>query len=268
MLAKLHSILTKPKVWVEPRELLGTQFAVVCAETGERQEPDWAEVEWLAQTYSRWILLPDSLAEQFSSSSRLRAFDCRQFDREVFINTACSLIHRTRMPMYRRVLGLLDEDGGSADMLYQLLKYYTSVKVVTRNLPRYRDAAQQMMEELGAPVLVNSSLSSLSDCVLILSPGQFSSQEDVRMPCPILTPSESHLQLKYRCQTITRLQAALPGDAKPPQGISSHLFAAALYTLCDLDAIEPLACNMLFCHQYTELNQVVLAIRQNAGVVL
>jgi len=247
---------------LEVRTFLDVSYGAITAEEG-RNGPDWAEIERAAREHTRWILLPEGL--HLPADSTLRRYQPQQFDREVLLNTACDIISRTRMPMYRRMLGLIDEEGRYSDMLEELLKYYTCVKVVTRNLAHYRFAAERMMQELGAPVLIAQELSSLSDCVLALCPGPYSSNEDFRMPCPVI--SSGGCSLRYRFDEFHGLQAGLPVASPPaPPGIHTHLFAGAFYELCGADWISPTAHYLLFNHKVSSLSEAVRTVALMAGI--
>jgi len=256
--AKLKGILSGPKSWVEPGEACGAQYAVIHATEGWRGL-DWEEIERLAMEYSRRILLPEGTAPP--PGSLLRPYTTDQFDRLVLLHTACSLIHRTRMPMYRRVLGLLDADGSHAYMLPQLLKYYTAVRVVTASRPLYEAASERMMEELGAPVMVDSEISSLSDCVLVLCPSAYVPDGECALSCPVLCGGTLRLRRRFDC--IDSLRVGLPAAAQPPEGISEHLFAGALYELCEAMSVRPVARSLLYNRRISSLDEAVHAVLQN-----
>ncbi len=266
--SRLHSILTKPKTWAEPKEINGANYSVIYAETDSSGQPDWRKVEYLAKDWSRWVVLPQALQDSLPTGSTLRVFNGEQFAADMLLHTACELIRQTRMPMYRRALGILDPQGNNAHMLYTLLKHYTLIKVVTNNLPLYEDAAEQMMDELGAPVLLSNQLSFLSDCVLVLAPEAFSSQEDVRLHCPVLCHSESSLKLQYRCDTLTQPLPALPKGGECPEQIDPALFAGALYTFCQGDVVQPVASTLLYSGVTVNMQQAATILLQKSGIKL
>jgi len=256
--ARLEGVFRPPKVWVEPRECCGAQYAALCAEPG-KNGLDWEEIEWLAKDYSRWILLPEGV--ELPPGSAFRQYRGDQFDRQVLLETACALIARTRMPMYRRILGLIDQEGGWADSLYPLLKHYTAIKVVTKSLSRYRFAGEQMMEELGAPIMVGDQLSALSDCVLVLCPEDYESPESFRLRCPVL--AGGRCVLRFRPDLLCGLEVALPGMDGCPPGISPHTLAGALYDLCDLRQISLTATRLLYNHKLSTLDEAVRGVLQS-----
>lgn len=261
ILGRLRGILSRPKAWVEPRECCGGQYVSLCFNLG-KNGPNWENIQRLAEEYAPLVLVPEGLNPPESSGLSVYT-PTSGFRRQVLLHTACEMIALTKMPMYRRVLGLIDVDGDWADQLFPLLRHYTSIKVVTRNLSRYRFAGEQMMEELGAPVLVGEQLSSLSDCVLVLSPVDFSSQEDFRLPCPVLTGGTC--SLRYRPLLMEKPEVGLPRFAEAPPGIPEHLFAAALYELCDVEGINLAAKHLLLGHKRSHLAEAAGEVMRCSG---
>lgn len=262
---RLREILGgKPRPLLEERALFGARYAVLRARGG-RDGPDWDEVVWAAREYARWILLPDGV--QLPQGSPLRAYVPDAFDREVLLRTACRLIAATRMPMYKRVLGIIDEHGRHTGMLPELLRHYTSVKALTRNAARYEQAAERMMYELGAPVLQVEGLSGFSDCALVLAPEAYSSQEDARLKCPVLAAKP--VKLRYRTDVVDRLCVSLPdtqaGDALP-EGIDTHLLAGALYELCGVRAFEPAAASLCINGRHARASEAARLILEASGL--
>jgi len=253
--AKMRRILKRPKVDPVPFEIKGAGFTIIRAELLSDGQPDWEEIAWVAKEYSRWIILPQNLSPDFAVGSGIKVFSTAQFDKEVLLKTVCRMLHFSQIPMYRRVVALLDDSGEHADMLFSLLHYCTSVKVVTRDLGLYEQSANKMMEKLGAPVFVSDVMSGLYDCVLALSPGNFSSGEDVSIPFPIAITEKSTLKLHRNCNMFTGLKAALPEGCSPPGEIDPHSLAGALYTLSGAGFIDPIAHNMLYSNRYVNIAQ-------------
>lgn len=253
----IFNILTKPKAHLDEAEALGAPFGLIRA-AARQGVPDWGRIEALADRFADRMLLPDGVIPP--EDSLIAGLRCPRHEKRVLLETACALIQRTRMPMYRRVLGLIDEEGDHADLLYPLLRQYTSVQVVTRNTAGYTAAAEEMMERLGAPVQVGTSLSLLSDCVLILAPGAAFGEEAQRLPCPVLCGDV--FDPPWPCRRITALEAAtFPElDQCCPQGISPHRLAGALYEYCDVDTGSYVARKMLYNSRLTDVADVVRAL--------
>lgn len=257
------NILTKPKASIEAREALGAVYGVIVAGLPMRAA-DWRRVAELADRYADRMLIPDGLEPPPPIA---RAVFPR-YERRVLLQTAVEIIKRTRMPMYRRIAGLVDMSGGYADFLYPLLRHYTSVKVITGRPALYEEQAERMMRELGAPVMVCENYSSLGDCVLIIAPdGIGTGATDGGIKCPVLSvrpPSENRPG-----DFITDLRVAAPPEILSicPCGIDPHQFMAALYEYCGVESVGFTAGRMMFRYREENLTRVVAAVMEASGTL-
>jgi hypothetical protein len=185
----------------------------------------------------------------------------------VLAETAAEIIRRSRMPMYRRVLGLIDRDGGFTDLPLGLLRHYTSVKVVTAREDLYEAVAEAAMEELGAPVMVGSTLSLLTDCVLILAPGPAMGEEEGSYPCPVLAGEGFKPSLP--CDLISDPEPAVSEELRGccPPGISPHRFAAALFEDSGLVTVEFAAAKLRLCWRQAKTEEIVKYVTERAGIL-
>lgn len=252
------NILTKPKARLETREAFGAVYGVIVVHLPIRAA-DWRRIIELAGRYADRMLLPAGLEAPPPVSEPLFS----SFERIVMLKTAIEIIARTRMPMYRRIVGLVDETGEYADLLFPLLHHYTAAKVLTGQTSFYLEQAGKIMDELGAPVIVCEDYQSLSDCVFIIAPDGISAAQ--RLACPVLakkppgTPQYSDF--------ITDLQVVPPPEAASlcPIGIEPHKFLAALYECCGVGAVATSAARMIWRYGISDLAQVVSAVVQAAG---
>lgn len=254
------NILTKPKARIEAREALGAAYGVIVAGLPMRAA-DWRRVASLAGRYADRVLLPVGL----EAPPPIAPAAFPRYERRVLLQTAIEIIKRTRMPMYRRVAGLVDTTGEHADFLYALLHHYTSVKVVTKQPTLYEAQAERMMAELGAPVMLRDDYSSLNDCVLIIAPDGVDTNE--KLKCPVLSikpPGENQ-----HSDFITDLRVAAPPEVLPlcPDGIEPHRFVAALYEYCGVEPSGFVAGRMTFRSREEDLSRVVLAVMEASGTM-
>jgi hypothetical protein len=246
------------------RTFCGAQYLLVEVAVSERGALDWREIERELASFAGRVLFPDSL--EVPEDVGLRPPRCERFGRAVLLRTACEIIVRTKMPMYRRILGLVDNTGEYADFLYDLLKYYTSVKVVTQAADVYTDAAQDVMERLGAPVFVGAQLESLAECVLILAPDPANLPASFRPECPVLTGSDT-LFAPGGWDIFSSLRVRLSGEALAgvPPGISPHLLAGALYEWEGKLVTELVAGKLLYNCKNASLAEAAEIVSRRAG---
>lgn len=262
----LSNILTKPTATWEEAEACGVRYGLVRAPRTRTAEPNWTAIAQLVGRFADRVLLPDDLV--LPPQSPLAPFCCPRFEQKVLLATACEIIKRTRMPMYRRIVGLIDPDGDYTDYLPVLLRHYTTVRVITENLQEYERAAAEMMDQLGAPVLIGTAPSILAECVLVVAPGRTFNDAGTTLPCPVLAGEQ--FDPPFRCHLISGLQAGGSPElaAQTPSGISPHRFAAALY---EDSGVLPtggfVAGKMLLDYKISDLPEVVRAVMQAAGTL-
>lgn len=255
-LRSIFDRMAGPKAWLEARSACGADFVVIKARIGKKG-PDWEQIRQLAGRYADRMLLPDSLLPP--EDSLIRQPLCATFDKQVLVHTACEIIQRTRIPMYRRVAGLIDLDGNHADMLFRLLKYYTSVRVVTNNFEKYFIESERMMEELGAPVLVGEELRSLEDCVLVVLP-QSIPEMSGKPPCPVLAGEQALLPSRWNIAAKLRPPPPAQLLSCCPAGIDPYRLMGALYEFCGVQSLPLVAEHILFNYKVSALSEVVQAV--------
>jgi hypothetical protein len=263
LLRRIRNQLIRPKMWLEAGECLGGRYAVLRVETSGGKI-DWEAVERICGSYAGKLLLPEGL--ELPKDGRLGRLPLRRFHEQVLVRTACDLVDRTRMPMYRRVLGLVDPQGKHAALLTELLKHFTSVKVLTGEAAIYREASYQAMEELGAPVLLAEDFGSFRDCVLVAAPSAVYTGMEATLPCPVLCGDA--FVAAGRFERIDSLQAAVrePVRACCPQAIRPHDFAAALYEYCGVDASDFRLESLRYNYRQTNLAEASAAVARLAGL--
>lgn len=229
LLEHLRFWLSPPQVEVKPCTAFDTPYRRICVPVVDG-DLDWGKISAIAEP----ILLPDNLL--LPPDSGIQALPCPKYEQQLLLETVCAIVARSRIPIYRRVLGLIDPDGGFADMLPQLLRHYAMIRVLTRASLRYAQIAENMMAEMGAPVIYGEDADVLAGCVLILAPGQALGRG---YPVPVLAGSQ--FCPPPGCIPITGLCPEVRPEIcrQTPPGISPHRFAAALYDYGEVAAAAP-----------------------------
>lgn len=260
---EIISILNRPKARLEDATVWGVRFGVIRAPVKNTQ-PSWEEIAALAGRFADRILLPDGVTPP--EDSGIAALHSPRFEKKVLLSTACEIIRLTRMPMYRRVMGIIDLDAEHTDLLYDLLLHYTSVRVVTGNPERYAKAAEEMMDRLGAPVLVGERLSMLSECVLILAPGCGGWPSGDQLPCPVL--ASEYFGLPRGWDVINRLETTPPQELIDccPQGITPHRLAGAVFETSNGFSGDYIGRKVLHNGKNADLMEAVRAVIYGANI--
>lgn len=254
------NILTKQKARIEAHQIFGASYGVISTPPLSRPS-DWNKIASLSDRYGDRLLLPAGLIPP----PPLKAAVFPRYERLVLLKTACEIIKRTRMPMYRRIAGLADEHGEYADFLYPLLQHFTAVKVLSKNTLLYAAQAEKMMEELGAPVLLREDISAFSDCVLMIAPEGVSLTQ--RLRCPVLSKSPPKREQPGDFISDLRAIPSAQLAAACPAGIDPHDFSAALYEYCGVDSINFLAGQLQINCRQADLVQAVKTVMFASGTL-
>lgn len=186
ILDKIKNLIKKPRYNLEKRELLGADFYVL--EMPYIKTLNWELIKTVCGPYFKNLLLPGHIKAPDTIGYTAPKFT--KLKTKVLFDTACKIVQNTRMPMYQRKLGLIDMDANFSYSLFKLLRYFTSVTVVTARKDHYIEIADLAMETLGAPVIVSQSLSALSESMLVLSPGAFKATENTVIKAAVISGEE------------------------------------------------------------------------------
>lgn len=256
IIAGVLNIITRKKARAEPRSAFGAAFGVISACVPAQ----WDQVAGLAGRFCDRLLLPPGV----SSPPPLREAAFPRYRRVVMAATACEIIKRTRMPMYRRVAGLADKTGKYAGILWELLCHFTTAVVVTENAPVYEAESERIMAALGAPVIIAQGGASFADCVLVLAPEGL--PEGAHPRCPVISYEDS---FDGRCDWVSGPRVRPPPEVSAlcPPGIPAERFGAALYEFCGVEAAGFVAGEMLLNGRAAGLEQVTEAVGRRAGTI-
>ena len=252
--ARIRNLFCGARLNLVFSEVRGVEFATLRIE-GTCRPRDWKKISDICRKYRGRIIIPAGL--RIPSDAGITTADFPRFRQRVLVDTACEIVSRSEIPIFRRIAGLIDMNGDKVHLLRPLLKYYSCVRVVTDNLDLYEREAEVLMREFGAPVLTGCELDMLGDCVLVLAPKLFENPEGISIAAPTMT--ESILCDTYIPQCITSLRVHPEGDILRacPESIEQHQFAAALYEFCGVDIGNYVAGEMLYAYRQTSFSETV-----------
>ena len=255
VVGRLMDRLQHSRISEQSLEVMGGRYKQLCWRGASR--PDWEEITTACFRYQNRVLLPQGIT--LPEGVLLEAPALPRFRRAVLIQTACAIAERSKLPLYRRILGIIDDTGAMAAELPLLLRYYSCVRVVSHRTALYARESERMMHELGAPVLVGCEPDSLRDCMLVLSAG---SQRNVGIKAPLLcadTASEG-----FPC--ISSLQITPPDVVVKacPEDISLNTFAGSLYEFSGVRGYNLVAGQMLCDYRRSSITEAVNAVCSHA----
>lgn len=226
LVGRLRKAVSKPNTELYSASALGKEYLVVSAEEG-RHGFNWTEIAQLLRPFTRCLLTPSGVS--IPSGVDLTGGPFPAFERRVLLQTATTLVEQSRMPVYRRVLGIYDPLGLLADELLGLLRHFASARVVTQALSLYQTSVASALEELGAPVMLGTEPSDFADCVLLLCPAPVEEPLPILPACPVLAGGS--FADGRGCNVFSAPRVRLPAwEVKDiPPDIDAHDFSGALF---------------------------------------
>jgi len=234
----------------EKCEVMGGRYKLV--RWRGASQPDWIKLEQLCLQFRQRVLLPQNIVPP--AGIVLEAPKLPNFKRMILVKTACEIAERSKLPIYRRIIGVVDDKGTLAYELPMLLRYYSCVRVISSELQLYIQESERMMHELGAPVIVGGEINSLHDCMLVIS----EETPEAVVRAPLLCTNNSLGGINC----ISSLQIAPPKAvlAACPEDISLQEFAGSLYEFSGVREYNFAAGNMLCDYRYANLTEIVSTV--------
>lgn len=142
-------------------------------------------------------------------------------------------------------VGVIDTDASFTPIIKYLLKYTDSVVVVTNESEIYKEVAENLLHDLGAPIRLSKNPGALCDCDLIVAPKGIDKNIILKQNAVVLTTQKP--DNKVPCTVINDYEIDLNNDIENicPKGIDKTYFASALYThghMFELGSYVPQIC--------------------------
>lgn len=249
--------LKKPQLYHEQREVMGGQY--VYLNWKGASDPDWEAIERLCRVHGGRLIVSESITVPPGINIVCNSFPL--FESAMLTATACEIAKKSYIPLYKKVLGIIDDDAYMIAGMGNLLKYYSCIKVVSKSQQLYQKAAEKMYKDLGAPVITGCKEEFLDDCMLVITRDK--AKPGVNPPkAPVMcaggyyggSPCLSMLQIKTHDEILSAC----------PSGVSPNKFAAALYEYSGVKDIDVTAEYMICNYQLCSLAEVAEVIRKNS----
>lgn len=115
-------------------------------------------------TFSDTIIVDKSISKE--ELYKYSFYTPKDFINQVAVNTVCYAVLRSRVPINKRNITLIDKQGKYINLARILVEHFFYVNIVTENIEAYEEFKNAMMNELGAVVLLNSGDKDLENiCV-------------------------------------------------------------------------------------------------------
>lgn len=158
-----------------------------------------------------------------------KRFENSEYRRRLCTNLAIKLLEIT--DDNELSVGIVDMDASATLLPKYLLKFLSSITVVTDRLDVYTEVAQQVLGDIGAPIVVTKSKDVLRNCDLVIAPYGIDSSYAIKSGAVVLTDTEDKnlddciLVYDYSINLSDSLVDVCP------KCVDYTYFAAALYTM-------------------------------------
>ena len=192
-------------------------------------------------------------------------FSAEKFRGRLCANMAIACLEALSKKPLPIKIGLYDPLGEAVDLPEHFLKFTHEVFVVTDSVELYRDRAQEIMWERGAPLSVSRRREVLSRCDLIVAPHRITTGFIVKNNAVVLTCARPEKSLSCRVYYRYDFKLPPPFHELKPDGIDTELFAAGLYEICKIYSLGntvPLLCRGDFDTQtYLSLGRIIKDVK-------
>lgn len=217
----------------------GISFYTVTITT-RKGKPDYHELYALAPRFSGRLLMAEGLDPPAEHTELL--FSPQRLSEQIMLNVTAKISEMLPLPLIRRSIGLVDEDGIYGDFAEKLIKHSPTVKVFTQNFEYYGQVQEKLLALYGAPLVVTGQFSSLGDCQVIYSPVLQAVEKAAALGPITVSGGVYEGSLRGNVFTLHSLNLTQEMIQLVPQGVNPIYFFGAAYALCgkkELQALKP-----------------------------
>lgn len=221
LLARAGDWLGRGPLEVRRRSFLGNGYYHIIDHTGNR--PHW---ELLARAVGRAATrLVVAGEEEPPQGSGLRLYDPAIFAGRMTAMAGVQALGELPDRGRQATVALVDEDGLFTWCAGELARRCALLRVYTRRPDRYTALCRELMEGIGASLVLADSPQGLSGCLFAVSPAPTGVW---KLPMPVLTVNHSGIQGR---PTVNRLEPALSPELLEtiPPGVPLPLFLGAAW---------------------------------------
>lgn len=160
-------------------------------------------------------------------------------------NTAIEILLRSNRAPKSLSAVLVDEKGSFAGEIGTLVERVSKLSVVTKKHSLYKKAAERIMEEYGASVVIRDKLLSVKDVDIVISPC-FNAPEHLQNVI-IINNTAKRISPSLKPKDF---DMPYPYDRYLPKGTDKMDFAGALFEFCGAPELSKLCFRTLMLNSY------------------
>lgn len=213
----------------------GVSFAVL--QLRSAQKPHWKAVKKKLGTSAKRVICGAGI--HLPDDEDIASVDARRYSHLLTQNGLTELLKANRPTTCQKSAALIDLNCRHQEFADILVRFFRSVRIVTRNCELYERYVIQKFYECGAAILISEAPSEEDQVALYVSP------EGVLFPCmealevPVISTEEPSAQKtlvkreKRIVPILSCFRAPTPKELDfAPADIDSHLYQAALFGCC------------------------------------
>ena len=211
----------------------------------KKNEIPWEEIKDIAGRSALRLVLPPDISPP--EGSGIGKFFPDRFERIVMMNTMLYILKMCRFPPQKLRLSIIDWNADFLGSVGKLSESASLVRIITNKPKKYEKAAETLMEEKGAALMISDDISSAKNSNIVFAPFGISEEADFSEETYLFVCGE------YECGggiIIKPAEIALPVEIADflPQGHSPTCFAGALYEMCGMRSLEKLIFKRINVH--------------------
>lgn len=182
----------------------------------------------------------------FPKNSGFKRFENIEFKIQLACNLGVYVLSKLKSEIPDIKVGVFDKNACCTNLLEELINYSANIVVVTDYKDEYENTAERIAFSEGAVVSVSENRDALSDCPLVIAPGQINESLPVSGGAIVLTAFAPTICVTGLVYFDYHFRMPNMFDELKPESLSCEYFAGALYTKgrqYELGSIVPTTCS-------------------------
>jgi len=193
----------------------GAPFYMFNVNIGKRGV-DWEKIIYTAGKCSRRLVLTNNT--DLPQRNDVAEFKSNLLYRKIMENTFARILKCLNA---KKTVAIIDNDGKSADLLYEIVPFAAQITVVTEHKKDYEAVCEDIQEKTGLCIVVQSAFAEAEVKI------------DTNRSVMTVTGEKSCVNITAGCDfTVPEIYEKLP-----PENTDKYTFYSALYELCGVFAL-------------------------------
>lgn len=202
-----------------------------------KKKVNWAKIEKILGDTKTRTIFADTIYPPCNNN--LSVVDDTSYSHLITLNALTEILDYHKEYLENKTVILVDVFCKYQDYADVLLKYFSTLKIVTNKVSLYNDYKDNKFYECGAVIIISSSMVKLTHSTVL-----FVSPDGIIFPCmtnqhipiitikPLIRQIDSPVYHSFESEISDELLKIIP------LGVSTHFFQAALYEYCGMRSLS------------------------------